>query len=180
MDGYAHDTFSNDQVPSHQLPSVGDLDLEGLDKRYLTAELLGSAIFWTIFGGGGGLLIYLNLWEAPDWLSLVLIPLLLLLIIFSVVTTILGFKRKKFALREKDIIYQSGLFWRTYTVLPFSRIQHVEVHQGPIERVFDLGKLKVYTAGGSSSDLSISGLAIDNAHSIKHFILNKSTKDEEE
>ena len=107
-------------------------------------------------------------------------PLLVALIIFSFVTTIFGFKRKKYALREKDIIYQAGLFWRNYTVLPFSRIQHVEVHQGPIERIFDLGKLKVYTAGGSSSDLAISGLAMDTAQSIKHFILNKSNSDEEE
>ncbi len=180
MDIMPDDTFSNDQIPSHQIPKVEDLDLEGLDKRYLTAELIGSAIFWTLLGGGGMILIYLNIWEAPEWLSLVLIPLLLLLIVFSFVTTIFGFRRKKYALREKDIIYQAGLFWRTYTVLPFSRIQHVEVHQGPIERMFDLGKLKVYTAGGSSSDLSISGLAIDKANAIKHFILNKSTSDEEE
>jgi len=161
MEVLPKDTFSNDQVPSHQLPSVRDLDLESLDKRYLTV-------------------IYFNLWEAPEWLSLVLMSLLLLVILFSFITTIFGFKRKKYALREKDIIYQAGLFWRTFTILPFSRIQHVEVHQGPIDRIFDLGKLKVYTAGGSSSDLSISGLAIDKAHSIKHFILDKSTRDEEE
>jgi len=180
MEVLPKDTFSNDQVPSHQLPSVRDLDLESLDKRYLTAELIGASIFWILFGGSGLVFIYFNLWEAPEWLSLVLMSLLLLVILFSFITTIFGFKRKKYALREKDIIYQAGLFWRTFTILPFSRIQHVEVHQGPIDRIFDLGKLKVYTAGGSSSDLSISGLAIDKAHSIKHFILDKSTRDEEE
>jgi len=180
MDPSSREVFSNDQIKSDHLPSVHDLELEGLDKRYLTADLIGSAIFWTLFGGGGIVLIYLNLWEAPSWLSSILIPLLLLLIAFSFFTTVLGFKRKKYALREKDIIYQAGLFWRKYTVLPFNRIQHAEVHQGPIERIFDLGKLKIYTAGGSSSDLSISGLPIDKAQSIKHYILNKSTTDEEE
>ena len=111
MDVMPNDTFSNDQIPSNQIPTVSDLDLEGLDKRYLTAELIGSAIFWTLLGGGGLVLIYLNLWKGPDWLSLVLMPLLLVIILISFLTTIFGFKRKKYALREKDIIYQAGLFW---------------------------------------------------------------------
>jgi len=112
------ENFSNQQITSSQLPRISDLDLESLDKRYLTAELIASAIFWTILGGGAAVLIYLNIWEAPDLLTTILIPLLILLIGFSLASTIFGFRRKKFALREKDIIYQSGLFWRKYTVLP--------------------------------------------------------------
>ena len=90
-------------------------------------------------------------------------------------------KRKKYALREHDIIYSSGLIWRQKTVVPFSRIQHVEVTEGPIDRLFDLSRLNIYTAGGSSSDLTIPGLMPSRAESIKHYILNRNSQlDEEE
>ena len=89
-------------------------------------------------------------------------------------------EKKKYALRERDIIYQSGLLWRRYTVLPFNRVQHAEVQQGPVERLFELSKLKIYTAGGSGSDMIISGLPLDRAQNIKHFILHQTSGDEEE
>jgi len=85
-----------------------------------------------------------------------------------------------YALREKDIVFKEGYLWRSVTVVPFNRIQHAEVEQGPFDRLFDLSKIKIYTAGGSSSDLQIPGLRPTESESIKFFILNKTGSDEEE
>ena len=45
---------------------------------------------------------------------------------------------------------------------------------------FNLAELKVFTAGGASSDLSISGLSPETAARIKDFIVIKTGIDEEE
>ena len=116
----------------------------------------------------------------PNWAVFALLFFLVFLVVASFALTYIAFKKKKYALREKDIIYQSGYFWRKFTVLPFSRVQHAEVQQGPIERLFELSRLKIYTAGGSSSDLSIAGLPLNTAQNIKHYILHQSALDEEE
>ena len=65
---------------------------------------------------------------------------------------------KKYALRERDISYKSGLLIKKITTVPFSRIQHVEIDEKPISRLFGLASLSVYTAGDSSDDLVVKGL----------------------
>jgi membrane protein YdbS with pleckstrin-like domain len=57
------------------------------------------------------------------------------------------------------------------TILPYKRIQHVEIKQGPLFKAFKLFTLKVYTAGSASGDLSIAGLNKDDADKLKAQIL---------
>jgi len=173
-------SFSNAQVDISNIPLIEDIDFQGLDKRYLTAELIATLIFWAIIGIGASALLFFNPGEFSTLIISLIIGALVLLIITSFIMLILGFKKKLYAVRERDIVYQSGLLWRKFTVLPYKRIQHAEVQQGPIDRLFELSKLNIFTAGGSSSDMSISGLEINQAQSLKHFILNQTTKDEEE
>ena len=173
-------SFSNSQIEVSSLPRISDIEFKGLHKDYLTVELIGSAIFWFISGSGASVAIAVFWGTWPSWLSWLALGSLISIILSSFILTILGFKRKKYALREHDIIYKTGLIWRSTTILPFNRIQHAEVQQGPVDRLFNLSKLKIYTAGGSGSDLSISGLVPDEANAMKHFILNKTSANEEE
>lgn len=173
-------TFTNEQIDLTDLPQVEDLNYEGLDKRYLRAELIGSGIFWAILIIITLGVLFFNADELPSWLIPTVAALLITLTILSFSITVFGFRKKKYALREKDIVYSAGLFWRSHTVLPFNRVQHAEVQQGPIERIFELGKLKIYTAGGSGSDMSISGLPYSRAQKVKQYILKQTSADEEE
>ena len=82
------------------------------------------------------------------------------------------FRNKKYRLFDKYLTYQEGVLVHNETVVPFSRIQHVEIDEGPLERYFSLATLSVYTAGDSGKDLKISGLRIDLAQEIKDYITN--------
>ena len=79
-----------------------------------------------------------------------------------------------YAIRQHDIIYRSGYLWRSVTAVPYSRIQHTEVSQGPVGRWLNLYELQVYTAGGVSSDLHIKGLDQRTAESIRAFIISQA------
>jgi len=172
--------FSNQQVDVNSIPRTEHINLQPLDPKYLKVELALNTIFWLIIISVFLILWVVDPWDLPGFAQGIAGGVLVVLVVLSYVLTFLGFKKKKYALREKDILYQSGLIWRTFSALPFNRIQHAEIHQGPIERMFDLSNLKIYTAGGSSSDLSIKGLTLGTAQSMKDYILDKSTSDEEE
>lgn len=86
---------------------------------------------------------------------------------------ILMFPLRMYAIRDRDISYKCGLFFRKLTTVPFSRIQHVEIDEGPISRIFKLASISVYTAGDSSDDLIIKGIKREKALQIKEFISNK-------
>lgn len=85
-----------------------------------------------------------------------------------------GFPLRGYALREKDLSYRNGWLFRKQTTVPFNRIQHSEISQGPLGRAFKLARLKIYTAGGASSDLSIPGMDPAEAASIRDFVNSKA------
>ncbi len=51
-----------------------------------------------------------------------------------------------------------GILFRTDTVVPFGRVQHLDVTQGPIERRYGLATLTLYTAGTHNDSVSLPGL----------------------
>ena len=99
---------------------------------------------------------------------------MLILIAFNFASIRIGFSRRGYALRERDLTYRKGWIFFSTTTLPFNRIQHTEVSQGPIEKKFDLCTLKIFTAGGSTSDLSIPGLEEEEAQQLRDFISKKA------
>ena len=56
-----------------------------------------------------------------------------------------------------------GVYWRSVTLVPRTRVQHTDVSQGPIERRYGLGTLIVYTAGTNYARVALPGLAFDTA-----------------
>jgi hypothetical protein len=90
------------------------------------------------------------------------------------------YAHKGYALRENDVLYKSGWLWKRKVAVPYNRIQHVEIRRGPMEELLRLRKLEIYTAGGSSSDLSIPGLDPEQAEKLRSFISLKTGMDEEE
>ena len=97
----------------------------------------------------------------------------ILLYVLRSVFIVLGFPKKGYLLREQDVSYRSGLLFYKLTTIPFNRIQHVEVSQNVFEKAMGLSSVKIFTAGGSVSDLSIPGLLPDKAHQMESFLLAK-------
>jgi membrane protein YdbS with pleckstrin-like domain len=51
-----------------------------------------------------------------------------------------------------------GVLMRSDTVVPFSRVQHIDVHQGPLERFFGIATLTLHTAGNHNASVALPGL----------------------
>ncbi len=80
-----------------------------------------------------------------------------------------GFERRGYAVREWDITYRTGWFFRNTTTVPFGMIQHSELSQGPLSRALGLNHLKIFTAGGSGN-LRIAGLEEEEAQQLRAVI----------
>ena len=70
-----------------------------------------------------------------------------------------------------------GVYWRTVTNVPKSRIQHTDVSQGPLERKHGLGTLVVYTAGTQHSEVKLPGLEFATAQRIRAHLLPQDEGD---
>lgn len=161
--------FQNQSLNIDELPKFENADRHPVDQAYLKILRLLFG-FWLVFLFGGLTILELLI----DLPQLAFYPVLAFFVVFftlSIIETEKGFPRRQFGIRERDIIFQSGYFVFNQTILPYKRIQHVEVKQGPLFKIFDLYTLKVFTAGSSAGDLSIAGLNKNDADKLKAQIL---------
>jgi membrane protein YdbS with pleckstrin-like domain len=63
-----------------------------------------------------------------------------------------------------------GILFRSDTVVPFSRVQHIDVTRGPIERYFGLATLVLHTAGTHNSSIRLPGLGAEEALAMREAI----------
>ena len=163
--------FENPEIALDDLPTVQELDWQAMHSRYarrLQVERLGVVLVALI----GSMVPSFLIGERFD----PSVPLWLLVILFAIpflAWPLLSVPRRGYAVRDKDIVFRSGVFWRWVTAVPFNRVQHVETSNTPLDRRFGLANLQIYTAGGSGGDLSISGLGADTAEQLRVFILEK-------
>jgi uncharacterized protein len=173
--------FSNDQVFLKDVPSIDHIKWQGLDPRFKNLMYLGSisnvslTVIWVAVA------FIFDFWSIP----LLAYGVLFLTISFfglGMWLVHLAFPIKAYAIRERDILYRTGLLFRSITIVPFDRVQHCEIHRGLLSRLMGLSQVNVYTAGGSGSDISIPGLTAEEAERISAYIIGKTKQqaDEEE
>lgn len=62
-----------------------------------------------------------------------------------------------YAERADDLLVQHGLLYRRLSIIPYGRMQFVDVTAGPVERLFGLATVQLHTAA-AASDARIPGL----------------------
>lgn len=64
--------------------------------------------------------------------------------------------------REDDLMVRHGLLFRTVVVVPYGRLQYVDVTAGPVERALGIATVQLHTAS-ASTDAAIPGLPPEEA-----------------
>lgn len=62
-----------------------------------------------------------------------------------------------YAERERDLLVRHGLLVRRLSIVPYARMQFVDVTAGPLERAFNLATVQLHTAA-AASDARVPGL----------------------
>ena len=72
-----------------------------------------------------------------------------------------------YRLNDKVLETRRGVWWQTAELLPLSRLQHVDLQRGPVERYFGICSLVLYTAGTENSAIVIPGLELELASAMR-------------
>lgn len=75
-----------------------------------------------------------------------------------------------YAIDDGELRVARGFFFRVDTIVPFVRVQHIDVGQGPIERRFGLSHLVVHTSGTHNSTVTLPGLKAEDAAAMRDAI----------
>ncbi len=66
---------------------------------------------------------------------------------------------------------RSGRVFQRARLLPLSRLQHVDLDRGPLERMFGLASLILHTAGTHSANIRIPGLEASEATRLRDHLI---------
>jgi uncharacterized protein len=174
----SQEPFTNEAVGISSLPLFEKVTFTSLHKDYLNVVYISNAIFTLVISIIFLVLVFSNEWFREHLLIFAGIKIIFIILLFVISNK--AFRRKGYALREKDVLFKRGLIAHKTTVIPLNRIQHVATHEGFLSRMYDLSEVQIYTAGGSSSDLSIPGLPKEEAAKIKNYLLTQIQSEVEE
>jgi len=166
------ENFTNNSIEIGSLPQFEEVDFQLISKSYLLKSYLlkflllcAAVIVWVV-------LFYYDI-------NLVLTSILAVFIVvyfpFKFWNTFKVQDTYGFALREKDLLFKRGYFICTTTVVPFNRIQHVSISRDVLDKYLKISTLKIFTAGGSGSDIIIPGLTTGLALRLKEALAVKLT-----
>ena len=77
------------------------------------------------------------------------------------------YRNTSWRLSEVGVEIHRGVWWKHRIAIPVARLQHVDVSQGPVQRMFGLGTLTVHTAGTKNSSVVLDGLEHDTAMNLR-------------
>ena len=164
-------TFTNEVINLDLLPKYENIQLSQPHRDYWKIICINLLIFFGLLGITMGILLFFVDEVKPNakWI----IPVYIILLTSFFLLFRVSFMKRGYAIRTHDVIYKSGIIAESTTIVPLNRIQHIELNEGLFSRIYQLGSLQLFTAGGQTGHIRISGIAIDEAKRIRDLLLNK-------
>ena len=95
----------------------------------------------------------------------------LLIIAITAALSWVSWKYRFFELADDEVRIGSGWLIRSRRTARFDRVQAVDINQPLLARIAGLGEVKVETAGGKDSDLTIRFLTMDDCRAVRAAVL---------
>jgi len=141
--------------------------LKSLYFVYLVITVIFAILVW---------LIPLAIFVPPLITLAVAIPILVILL-FVVYWISRFYSTIQYKLDDEEVEWRRGVWFRNTGIVPYNRITNVDIAQGPISRMFNIGSLKIQTAGysnpnqgwGNPSEITIDG--VEEFEELRHIIM---------
>lgn len=159
-------------------PAAVPEDLQPVERGYKHSLMAQAALFW-IFPLIGALV--LDRFVLAETWARGLVPLIIAFFAFGAVVLGPGriYRRLGYALDGRLIRIVRGWLFHVDTVVPFVRVQHIDVTRGPLDKLFGTASLVVHTAGTHNSVVTLPGLAPTRASAIRDLIRAEIRADSE-
>ena len=153
-------------------------DLQPVEPAYRSALRVRAALFWVPVFIGALVLDRAVLSETAFAGPLpALIGLIALSGIFVAPDRI--YRRLGYAIDNRLLRTVRGWLFHADTIVPFVRVQHIDVTRGPVDKLFGTASLVVHTAGTHNSVVIVPGLSPERAAEIREAIRGEIRADAE-
>lgn len=151
-----------------------DIDDEGeltkLHPNYKLLMRVGAIILGLILFGAAAVVEGILRSEAGFPLGPILVPAAILSIIIGFRVPVARYNARGYQISRDRLRVVRGIWWHSDTIVPFGRVQHIDVDQGPIERALDIATMTLHTAGSHNASIRLPGLGHERAIAMREAI----------
>lgn len=171
--------------PAHDLPEAWrrngpqGSDWEALPPKARWAYMLASVLGFGLPATGAAITLGILFRDRGDW---VVVALALAWVAVLALAATLGHvrhRRTRFVLDEVGLRIRRGLWWRSETLVPRSRVQHMDLERGPIERMLGLASLVVHTAGTRMNAVRLAGMDAVRGREVRNDLIDRDGDDDD-
>lgn len=152
-----------------------------LDPRVIPLQRITGGIFIAVLALASLVGVSLSIWDEPRWVQTLMpagwVAFVLFGAWFSYRWPARAYQHTSYRVDDHGIEIRNGVYWRVVINVPRSRVQHIDVSQGPIERRYGLGTLVIYTAGTDHAKVELEGLEHGRALRIREHLLPSGVGD---
>lgn len=87
-------------------------------------------------------------------------------------------RRVRYTLLAEGLRIRRGVCWWRETLVPRSRVQHLDLERGPIERRLGLATLVIHTAGTRMNAVRLAGLDATRARVLRDALVDREGEDD--
>lgn len=143
-----------------------DAALTSLHPNYVKVLRIGWLLFTLPFVVAAGIAETAGLLPTGSFI----VPVLLLGAFVLIRVPMRRYHARGYQMGQDRLRVVRGLLFRSDTVVPFGRVQHIDVNRGPLERIYGLSTLVLHTAGNHNASVSLPGLAESDAVAMREEI----------
>lgn len=111
------------------------------------------------------------------WPGLILGPISVIALFVILRLPVRRFVARGYNMSADRLRVVRGIWWRSDSVVPFGRVQHIDVDQGPLERMYGIATITLHTAGTHNASVALPGLEEQLARDMREDIRQHIKRD---
>ena len=153
------------------------------DRKSIQVERLGCGVMSLVLVAAGlvsgvtGAIALWSQWLAVSGIAAAFVIVVGLLAAGTWWWPLAAYRHRWYRLDDDGLEIRNGVIFRRVDYVPRSRVQHTDVNQGPVERLFGLAHVVIHTAGTLSASVTLAGLDQDRAIRIRNHLVRTSDDD---
>lgn len=164
-------------MEAHEVPG-GDVVLDGstrrLDPRARTLWAVRRAGVWFVLGIVWAVV---GLVFGDTVVIAVAVAAAVIVLAASIGSARLSYRYWSWSAHDDAIELTHGVIYRHLSVVPYHRVQQIDIERGPIERLLGIATL-VLRSAAATTDAKIPGIAVEHSEQLRHALLARVGADD--
>ncbi|WP_216388529.1 PH domain-containing protein [Arcanobacterium phocae] len=146
-----------------------DTEFQPVDPAFAKITFIRHIIWWILVGIGVGVAFYFAVDDVTSWFGIISLIVVAGIAVGAMWDIWLAVRRAKalgYVELDDELLVRKGIMFQSVTMVPYGRMQQVNLGSGPLLNAYGLASVELITAS-AGSDASIPGLPLPEAERLR-------------